>query len=86
MNIKRSVSGREADASAEFDDSSPLATNFKPPILRKGKLLLVDLAGSERVLKSGTLNFLDLITKMSILSLVTGFDLIVSFHRFTLDR
>ncbi|XP_031113301.1 kinesin-like protein KIN-UB [Ipomoea triloba] len=54
VNIKRSVSGREADASGEFDDTSPLATNFKPPILRKGKLLLVDLAGSERVLKSGS--------------------------------
>ncbi|RAL54081.1 hypothetical protein DM860_004552 [Cuscuta australis] len=54
VNIKRSVSAREADLSAEYDDSSHLATNFKPHMLRKGKLLLVDLAGSERVLKSGS--------------------------------
>ncbi|CAH9093372.1 unnamed protein product [Cuscuta epithymum] len=54
VHIKRSVSVRETDISADFDDPSPLATNFKPPMLRKGKLLLVDLAGSERVLKSGS--------------------------------
>ncbi|KAK4371987.1 hypothetical protein RND71_007371 [Anisodus tanguticus] len=54
VQIKRSVPGREADFSAETDHSSHLATNYKPPMLRKGKLLLVDLAGSERVNKSGS--------------------------------
>lgn len=56
MQIKRSVPGREADFSAETDHSSHLTTNYKPPMLRKGKLVLVDLAGSERVNKSGILN------------------------------
>ncbi|KAM3322921.1 kinesin-like protein KIN-UB [Capsicum chacoense] len=54
VQIKRSVPGREADFSAETDHSSHLATNYKPPMLRKGKLVLVDLAGSERVNKSGS--------------------------------
>lgn len=30
-----------------------MGNNFKPPILRKGKLIVVDLAGSERIHKSG---------------------------------
>ncbi|XP_060218809.1 kinesin-like protein KIN-UB [Lycium barbarum] len=54
VQIKRSVPGREADFSAETDHSSHLSTNYKPPMLRKGKLVLVDLAGSERVNKSGS--------------------------------
>ncbi|XP_070039145.1 kinesin-like protein KIN-UB [Nicotiana tomentosiformis] len=54
VHIKRSVPGREADFSAETDHSSHLTTNYKPPMLRKGKLVLVDLAGSERVNKSGS--------------------------------
>ncbi|CAN4111740.1 unnamed protein product [Withania somnifera] len=54
VQIKRSVPGREADFSAETDHSSHLVTNYKPPMLRKGKLVLVDLAGSERVNKSGS--------------------------------
>ncbi|KAK6804426.1 hypothetical protein RDI58_002210 [Solanum bulbocastanum] len=54
VQIKRSVPGREADFSAETDHSSHLTTNYKPPMLRKGKLVLVDLAGSERVNKSGS--------------------------------
>ncbi|KAK4738657.1 hypothetical protein R3W88_002354 [Solanum pinnatisectum] len=54
VQIKRSVAGREADFSAETDHSSHLTINYKPPMLRKGKLVLVDLAGSERVNKSGS--------------------------------
>ncbi|CAN4125806.1 unnamed protein product [Withania somnifera] len=54
VQIKRSVPGRETDFSAETDHSSHLTTNYKPPMLRKGKLVLVDLAGSERVNKSGS--------------------------------
>lgn len=63
MNIKKSVPGIESDLTDEYDDSTHLTMNFKPPMLRKGKLVLVDLAGSERVLKSGKpLNCLDLIS------------------------
>lgn len=54
VQIKRSVPGREVDFSTETDHSSHLATNYKPPMLRKAKLVLVDLAGSERVNKSGS--------------------------------
>lgn len=62
MHIKKSVSEIESDLTGEYDISSHPALNFKPPMLRKGKLVLVDLAGSERVLKSGMpLNCLDLI-------------------------
>nr|GMC82757.1 armadillo repeat-containing kinesin-like protein 2 [Ipomoea batatas] len=54
VHIKKSVSEIESDLTGEYDISSHSALNFKPPMLRKGKLVLVDLAGSERVLKSGS--------------------------------
>nr|GMC84796.1 armadillo repeat-containing kinesin-like protein 2 [Ipomoea batatas] len=54
VHIKKSVSEIESDLTGEYDISSHPALNFKPPMLRKGKLVLVDLAGSERVLKSGS--------------------------------
>ncbi|KAM7508738.1 hypothetical protein LguiA_019191 [Lonicera macranthoides] len=56
VHIKRSVLGREDDFSSEHDNHnrSHMGNNFKPPILRKGKLIVVDLAGSERIHKSGS--------------------------------
>lgn len=54
VHIKRSISGLESDCSSENDHSSQLGNNFKPPIIRKGKLVVVDLAGSERIHKSGS--------------------------------
>ncbi|KAL2460777.1 Armadillo repeat-containing kinesin-like protein 2 [Abeliophyllum distichum] len=54
VQVKRSVLGREDDFSTENENRSHSVGNFKPPILRKGKLVVVDLAGSERVHKSGS--------------------------------
>ncbi|XP_022897147.1 kinesin-like protein KIN-UB isoform X5 [Olea europaea var. sylvestris] len=54
VHVKRSVLGREDDFSTENENRSHSVGNFKPPILRKGKLVVVDLAGSERVHKSGS--------------------------------
>lgn len=54
VQVRRSVSGRETDYSTENDGSTRLVNGFKPPILRKGKLVVVDLAGSERIHKSGS--------------------------------
>lgn len=54
IQIRRSVLGREAAFSSEIDDPSQSVNSFRPPVIRKGKLVLVDLAGSERILKSGS--------------------------------
>lgn len=56
VNVKRSVKGRhDADQSfhGENGTSSTMVTSFRPPIVRKSKLVVVDLAGSERIDKSG---------------------------------
>lgn len=54
IQVRRSVLGREAAFSNEIDDPSQSINSFKPPVIRKGKLVLVDLAGSERIHKSGS--------------------------------
>lgn len=45
------------DADHSFHGENIMATNlvssFRPPIVRKSKLVVVDLAGSERIDKSG---------------------------------
>lgn len=56
VQVRRSVVGRDIDFNAENDGSTHLANNFKPPVIRKGKLIVVDLAGSERIHKSGALD------------------------------
>lgn len=61
VHVKRSVLGREDDFSTENENRSHSVGNFKPPILRKGKLVVIDLAGSERVHKSGAYNTLNLL-------------------------
>lgn len=45
--------GAEAAFSYENDNPYQSVNNFKPPVIRTGKLFLVDLAGSERIHKSG---------------------------------
>ncbi|KAI3719390.1 hypothetical protein L6452_20287 [Arctium lappa] len=54
VHIKRSVAEMESDITSENDHSSHMGNTFKPPIIRKGKLVVVDLAGSERIHKSGS--------------------------------
>lgn len=54
VQVRRSVMGRDTDFNAENEGSTHLANNFKPPMIRKGKLIVVDLAGSERIHKSGS--------------------------------
>ncbi|CAA2991492.1 kinesin-like protein KIN-UB isoform X1 [Olea europaea var. sylvestris] len=54
VHMKRSVLGGEDEFSTENENRSHSVGNFKPSILRKGKLVVVDLAGSERVHKSGS--------------------------------
>lgn len=53
VHLKRSVNGKDLALSND-NSSSHMAKTFKPPIVRKGKLVVVDLAGSERVYKSGS--------------------------------
>ena len=53
VQVRKSVLGREAAFPNENDDPSHSVSSFKPPVIRKGKLVLVDLAGSERIHKSG---------------------------------
>ncbi|XP_042450957.1 kinesin-like protein KIN-UB [Zingiber officinale] len=57
VHVKRSVKGR-LDADQNFHGENGMASNlvssFKPPIVRKSKLVVVDLAGSERIDKSGS--------------------------------
>ncbi|KAL6960164.1 hypothetical protein U1Q18_047303 [Sarracenia purpurea var. burkii] len=54
VHIKKSVLGREAAFPNEYDNPYTSVNNFKPPVIRTGKLVLVDLAGSERIHKSGS--------------------------------
>ncbi|XP_052171365.1 kinesin-like protein KIN-UB isoform X2 [Diospyros lotus] len=54
VQVRKSVLGREAAFPNENDDPSHSVSSFKPPVIRKGKLVLVDLAGSERIHKSGS--------------------------------
>ncbi|KAG9160706.1 hypothetical protein Leryth_017501 [Lithospermum erythrorhizon] len=54
VQVKRSVTGSEANYSVENDSLSSRGNNYRPPVLRKSKLVIVDLAGSERVNKSGS--------------------------------
>lgn len=53
VHVKRSVKGRDLTLSSENGNSSHMVKTFKPPVVRKGKLVVVDLAGSERIDKSG---------------------------------
>lgn len=46
VHVKRSVKGSVSE--------TPVVKTFKPPVVRKGKLVVVDLAGSERIDKSGS--------------------------------
>ncbi|XP_058084442.1 kinesin-like protein KIN-UB isoform X2 [Magnolia sinica] len=57
VHVRRSVKGRhdrEVVLSSENGNTSPLIKSFRPPIVRKSKLVVVDLAGSERIDKSGS--------------------------------
>lgn len=47
MHVKRNVK--------ESVSETPVVKTFKPPAVRKSKLVVVDLAGSERIDKSGTM-------------------------------
>ncbi|KAH7864759.1 hypothetical protein Vadar_033468 [Vaccinium darrowii] len=51
VHVKKSVLG---DSPYENDNPYQSVNNFKPPVIRTGKLFLVDLAGSERIHKSGS--------------------------------
>ncbi|KAG6512086.1 hypothetical protein ZIOFF_030180 [Zingiber officinale] len=57
VHVKRSMKGR-IDVDHSFHGENSMATNlvssFRPPIVRKSKLVVVDLAGSERIDKSGS--------------------------------
>ncbi|URD98824.1 Armadillo repeat-containing kinesin-like protein [Musa troglodytarum] len=57
VHVKRSLKGKhDADHGfpSENGTSSTLVKSFRPPIVRKSKLVVVDLAGSERIDKSGS--------------------------------
>ncbi|KAK1306536.1 Armadillo repeat-containing kinesin-like protein 2 [Acorus calamus] len=57
VHVKRSIKGkhdRELPLPNENGNASLLVKSFKPPIVRKSKLVVVDLAGSERIDKSGS--------------------------------
>ncbi|KAH7669081.1 Plus-end-directed kinesin ATPase protein [Dioscorea alata] len=56
VHVRRSCKGRNdrENFPAENGNASPLVTSFRPPIVRKSKLVVVDLAGSERIDKSGS--------------------------------
>ncbi|XP_057976992.1 kinesin-like protein KIN-UA isoform X2 [Malania oleifera] len=54
VQVKRSVKERDLSLSSENGNNSHMVKTFKPPIIRKGKLVVVDLAGSERIDKSGS--------------------------------
>lgn len=55
--MKRSVMRRESDLLSENDNHVHSMKAFRPPVIRKGKLVIVDLAGSERIHKSGVYIF-----------------------------
>ncbi|XP_071709610.1 kinesin-like protein KIN-UA [Rutidosis leptorrhynchoides] len=54
VHIKRAITDTESDIVPGNDHSSQMENTFKPPVIRKGKLVIVDLAGSERIHKSGS--------------------------------
>ncbi|KAK9103540.1 hypothetical protein Sjap_020794 [Stephania japonica] len=54
VHVKRSVRGKEEPISSENGNGSHMVKSFRPPLVRKGKLVVVDLAGSERIDKSGS--------------------------------
>ncbi|XP_028548368.1 kinesin-like protein KIN-UB isoform X3 [Dendrobium catenatum] len=57
VHVKRSIKGRhdgEEGFPVENGQASSLVKSFRPPIVRKSKLVIVDLAGSERIDKSGS--------------------------------
>ncbi|PSS24183.1 Kinesin-like protein, partial [Actinidia chinensis var. chinensis] len=54
VHVKKSVLGRETAFPNENADPYDSVNNYKPPVIRTGKLVLVDLAGSERIHKSGS--------------------------------
>ncbi|KAK9147587.1 hypothetical protein Scep_006344 [Stephania cephalantha] len=54
VHVKRSVRGKEELLSSENGNGSHMVKSFRPPLVRKGKLVVVDLAGSERIDKSGS--------------------------------
>lgn len=57
VHVKRSIKGRhdgEEGFLTENGQASSLVKSFRPPIVRKSKLVIVDLAGSERIDKSGS--------------------------------
>ncbi|XP_020577627.1 kinesin-like protein KIN-UB isoform X2 [Phalaenopsis equestris] len=57
VHVKRSIKGRhdgEDGFPVENGQASSLVKSFRPPIVRKSKLVVVDLAGSERIDKSGS--------------------------------
>lgn len=56
VHVERSVKGRDSAISSENGSTSHTAKAFKPPVVRKSKLVVVDLAGSERIDKSGVLS------------------------------
>ncbi|XAR54122.1 Plus-end-directed kinesin ATPase [Bertholletia excelsa] len=53
VQVRKSSLGKETFPN-ENDDPCNSINSFKPPVIRKGKLVLVDLAGSERINKSGS--------------------------------
>lgn len=54
VHVRRSVKGSETALPSENGNGSHLAKSYRPPLVRKGKLVVVDLAGSERIDKSGS--------------------------------
>lgn len=56
VHVERSVKGRDSVILSENGSTSHTAKAFKPPVVRKSKLVVVDLAGSERIDKSGMLS------------------------------
>ncbi|KAK6783212.1 hypothetical protein RDI58_021009 [Solanum bulbocastanum] len=54
VHVERFVKGRDSVISSENGSTSHTAKAFKPPVVRKSKLVVVDLAGSERIDKSGS--------------------------------
>ncbi|KAL5727969.1 hypothetical protein ACHQM5_001103 [Ranunculus cassubicifolius] len=54
VHVRRSVKGSETALPSELVNGSHLAKSYRPPLVRKGKLVVVDLAGSERIDKSGS--------------------------------
>lgn len=54
VHVKRPVKGGNLSLLSDNGCNSQTVKNFKPPIIRKGKLVVVDLAGSERINKSGS--------------------------------